>query len=94
LIGGTPIHTTTKTLKCFLADNLHAPVTERKLRKDLRIRVPILEKEIDIPFGFQNGRFNLISPIRFESANLDQNFLTACKYAVGSASRCRSRAGS
>jgi hypothetical protein len=78
----TPIRTTTKTLKRFLADKLHAPGTERKLRKDLRIRVPILQKEIDIPFGFQNVRFNLISPVRFESANPDQSSLTACKYAV------------
>jgi hypothetical protein len=38
--------------------------------------------EVEVPFGFQNGRFNLINPVKFEAANPEQRILTACKYAV------------
>ncbi len=38
--------------------------------------------DVEIPFGFQNGRFNLINPVRFEATNPQQGIITACKYAV------------
>jgi hypothetical protein len=37
---------------------------------------------VEIPFGYQNGRFNLIAPVRFGAENPEQSVVTACKYAV------------
>lgn len=82
LLGESAPRTVAKTFRRFLAEKLNTPSIERKIRKDLRINVPILQKVVEISFGFQNGRFNLISPVRFEAANPDQSVLTACKYAV------------
>ncbi|UUO06613.1 DUF3037 domain-containing protein [Blastopirellula sp. J2-11] len=49
---------------------------------EMKVEVPILEKEIEIPFGFQNGRFNLITPARFQGATPDALLSTAFKWAV------------
>ncbi|GAB4151576.1 MAG: hypothetical protein Tsb009_27040 [Planctomycetaceae bacterium] len=55
---------------------------ENKIVSDIKVEVPVLGKEIEIPFGFQNGRFNLINPVRFGASKPQQSFQTACKYAV------------
>lgn len=55
---------------------------QRKIVPDVVVNVPVLGKSVEIPYGFQNGRFNLISPVRFQAANPDQSVNTACKYAV------------
>ena len=49
---------------------------------DVRVAVPVLQREVEIPFGYQNGRFNLINPVRFGAQNPEQSVVTACKYAV------------
>ncbi len=65
------------------ARNLTAAGLEQKiLAETSRSRSRVLQKQIEIPFGFQNGRLNLIHPVRFESANPEQSLITACKYAV------------
>lgn len=38
---------------------------ERKIVSDVVVDVPVLGKPVEIPYGFQNGRFNLIAPVRF-----------------------------
>ncbi len=82
LLGELTHHTSTKTLRHFLAQKFSAPEVEKRIHRDIKVRVPILEKEVEIPFGFQNGRFNLITPVRFEASNPEQTVVTACKYAV------------
>jgi hypothetical protein len=74
--------TSSKTLRRLVAEKLATAGLERKLRKNIKVSVPVLQKEVEIPFGFQNGRFNLISPVRFEATNPEQSLITACKYAV------------
>lgn len=54
---------------------------EKKIKTGIKVHVPVLEKQVTIPFGFQNGRFNLITPVPFESS-LNNAVTTACKYAV------------
>jgi hypothetical protein len=81
-LGESAGKSSTRTLRRYLAEKLSKPEIERKIRKDIRVRVPVLDKEVEIPFGFQNGRFNLINPVRFEAANPEQSVITACKYAV------------
>lgn len=82
LLGESTHHTSTRTLRHLLSQKFSAPEVEKKIRRDIKVRVPILEKEVEIPFGFQNGRFNLITAVRFEASNPEQTVVTACKYAV------------
>lgn len=53
-----------------------------KIRTDVRVRVPSFGKEVVVPFGYQNGRFQLIQPARFEAEDADKVIPTACRYAV------------
>ncbi len=82
LLGESVHHTSTKTLRHFLSQKFSAPEIEKRIRRDIKVRVPILQKEVEIPFGFHNGRLNLINPVRFEASNAEQTVVTACKYAV------------
>jgi hypothetical protein len=82
LLGESVHWTSTRTLRRFLAERFSTAGVEAKIRKEIRVRVPLLQKEVDIPFGFQNGRFNLINPVQFESTQPEQSVVTACKYAV------------
>jgi hypothetical protein len=74
--------TSTRTFRQFLDKKLTSAGLEPKIRRGIKVTVPVLQKEVEIPFGFQNGRFNLINPVRFEAANPEQSVTTACKYAV------------
>jgi hypothetical protein len=49
---------------------------------DITVSVPVLSREVEIPFGYRNGRFNLINPVRFGAQESGQSVDTACKYAV------------
>lgn len=62
-----------------LAKSLAQPSLKRKLYESVPITVPIDGRELHVPYAFQNGRFNLIQPVRFRSENPLQ---TAYKYAV------------
>lgn len=54
----------------------------RKLQSDLEVTISRLDKQLDVPFGYQNGRFNLIQPVNFRSENPDQLTKTASVHAV------------
>lgn len=66
-------------VKDRLADTLEQPLLASKLHKSVAITVPIDGRQLNIPYAFQNGRFNLITPVRFQSENPVQ---TAYRYAV------------
>jgi hypothetical protein len=72
----------TRSLRSYVGEMLSGPDVSAKVVHDIRVTVSALEKEVEIPFGFQNGRFNLINPVRFGGQNPDQWFATASKYAV------------
>jgi hypothetical protein len=82
LVGGAPRTAPRKGLRTYLAEKFAKAGLDEKIRRDIRVKVPVLEKDLDIPFGYQNGRFNLITPVRFEAANPESTVATACKYAV------------
>jgi hypothetical protein len=82
LIGGPASRSSPTTLRRYIGEKLSTAGLERKIRHDIAVTVPVLQKQIEIPFGFQNGRFNLINPVRFEAADPDRSLITACKYAV------------
>jgi hypothetical protein len=53
-----------------------------KLKQDIEINVPSLRREIDVPFGYKNGRFNLIQPVSFQASDPDQVRKTASAHAI------------
>jgi len=55
---------------------------KNKIVSDVKVDVPVMGEEVEIPYGFQNGRFNLISPVRFGATDPQQSFRTACRFAV------------
>jgi hypothetical protein len=55
---------------------------ERMLRRDVTVAVPAIGREITVPYGYKNGRFNLIEPERFDTADSDTVFDKASRRAV------------
>lgn len=53
-----------------------------KLKEDISVTVPVIERQLNIPFAYRNGRVNLIRPVPFAAKDSDSVITTACKYAV------------
>lgn len=82
-LGGAKPRATAKSLRKVLGEKLNTAGLQGKIRRDLRVPVPVLGREIDVPFGYQNGRFNLLTPVRFASAHTTQAVTAAaCTCAV------------
>jgi len=68
--------------KAFLRQRFSEAGIDRKLATDIHVKVPTFGLDVAIPYGYQNGRFNLIKPAKFESKEASQAITTACRYAV------------
>jgi hypothetical protein len=67
LVGGKPRAKSGPSLKRFLEQKFAADGLDRKIKTDIRVTVPISDRQMEVPCGFQNGRFNLIQPARFRA---------------------------
>jgi hypothetical protein len=68
-------------LRNSLETRFSDPDLDKRLRRKIKVRIPVLDREEEIPYGYQNGRFNLIAPVVFpkgKSALEDRS----AKYAV------------
>jgi Protein of unknown function (DUF3037) len=81
-LGQAPQTEKKESLRKRISDQLLGAGLASKIRQDIPIEVPIRKKKIDVPFGYQNGRFNLLVPVTFTTEDPDHSFTTACKYAV------------
>ena len=70
------------SLRDRLDQVLEMPDLAPKIRTSIRVQVPLLKKEVVMPFGFQNGRFNLIQPANFHQASISRVRDAACRFAV------------
>jgi hypothetical protein len=52
------------------------------LRRNLQVEVPALKRPLEVPYGFQNGRLNLIQPVPFTQKFNAQITRAACVHAV------------
>jgi hypothetical protein len=59
-----------------------AGLLQRKVLEDVSVQVPRFEKLVTVPYAFQNGKFNLIQPVRFVGVTKDGIINRACKLAV------------
>src|SRR5262249_38632474 len=69
-------------LKSDLREKFTTAGVVAKIKTNIGVEVPIFEKRIKIPYGFQSGRFNLIQTARFRMTDPAQAQRTACQYAV------------
>lgn len=82
IVGVEKKRTTNKGLKRELSRRFEKAGISDRIRESVAVTVPVLEKRIEIPFAFQNGRLNLLTPARFEAQSVDSIVATACRYAV------------
>jgi hypothetical protein len=52
-------------ISTYLSRKLIEAGVEGLVKKSISIEIPTLKQPIRVPYGYQNGRFNLISPIQF-----------------------------
>lgn len=55
---------------------------EPYIRRDIKVEVPALKRPLKAPYGYQNGRFNLIVPEEFTQKSDVKIENAACKLAV------------
>jgi hypothetical protein len=60
----------------------HERGVEDLIKRNVTVTVPAFRKPVTVPFGFQNGRFNLIQPVRFQQTTELRVVDTACRHAV------------
>lgn len=53
-----------------------------KIRRKVSVDVPVLHRKVEVPYGYQNGRFNLIQPVNFTQKTVQSITEHACQYAV------------
>lgn len=82
IVGAEKKRSTNKSLKKELARRFEKAGIGDKIRERISVTVPVWQKQVEIPFAFQNGRLNLLTPVHFEANSLDSIIPTACKYAV------------
>lgn len=69
------------SMRQILAEAFEDENIRRKIRKDIHIDLPEF-RSVRAPFGYQNGRFNLIKPARFDDKGGESAFKEACLYAI------------
>ena len=56
-----------ETIGKKLTASLEQPHIQQKLYRSIAVTVPVDGRELNAPYGYQNGRFNLIEPVQFHA---------------------------
>lgn len=81
IIGKEISHKRAKPLRKIIEEVFDRAHLWSKLRRDLSVKVPVMQNEMKIPFGFQNGRLNLIKPVEFKPKP-EKSALDASRFAI------------
>ena len=46
---------------------------QEKVQSNIPVHVPVVDREINVAFGFQNGSYNLMQAVSFHDENVDRN---------------------
>lgn len=85
LVGGRsrqPLKYSAPPVEKALERTFHDSGVEELIRRDVTVTVPAFHKSLTVPYGFQNGRFNLIQPVRFQQPQELRVLDVACRHAV------------
>jgi len=78
-------------LRKRLDDVLMEPAVKPFMQTNLKVEVPALKETLEVPYAFQNGRFNLIQPVEFSQQSESRIKNAVCRYAVEGLSLHRHR---
>ena len=53
-----------------------------KIRRKVSVEVPVLRRKVEVPYAYQNGRYNLIQPVNFPQKSVESVTEHACQFAV------------
>jgi hypothetical protein len=80
---GEPVRRISKKgLQRQIEDRLKRAGLASKIETDITVAVPVFNKQLHIPFAYQNGVFNLLNPVTFEAKSPEASLNQACRYAV------------
>jgi hypothetical protein len=82
VVGGQHRKQHAKSFQRYVGDRLLKAGLQTKVRTNIEVTVPVFNRQVAVPYGYQNGRFNLIQPVRFQASSSDHAMNTACRYAV------------
>jgi hypothetical protein len=82
LVGGRSKHHRVTAVAQRLAESLAQESVTPFVSREVTVSVPAFHRPLTVPFGFQNGRFNLIRPATFYQAPRSGAVNRACRYAV------------
>lgn len=81
LVGGTT-RKATREVKNALDEAFSAEPIAARVRRRVIVTLPVFKRPITVPYGFQNGRFNLIQPVAFKELAPTAILERAGKYAL------------
>lgn len=84
LVESKEVKTTSKSKKTLdetLERRFSDPGIVNRIRRKIKVTVPVWDREEEIPYGYQNGRLNLITPVVFPKGKAALENRSA-KYAV------------
>lgn len=82
LVGGRARRQAVGSVVQRLAESLAEERVAPFVTRDVTVSVPAFHRPLTVPFGFQNGRFNLIRPATFQQVPRSGAVNRACRYAV------------
>ncbi len=66
----------------LLDQSLSSQDVARFICRDLTVNLPLFHRRVRVPYGFRNGRLNLIQPVRFRGRKPTGILQTAGQYAL------------
>lgn len=82
LVGAEPKRRRKESLKDIIQKQFELGEISNLIETDVPVSLPILEREIKVPFGFQNCAFHLMQPVAFLQGKEEANFNRALKYSM------------
>ena len=82
LVGGRARGESTEPLKQKLAKKFQSENVQKFLLRDIQVTVPVFKRTMTVPFGYQNGCFNLIQPTSFAGRMREATERMACQFAI------------
>ncbi len=82
LVGGRARSRERRRLESRIASRFQEEGVDHLVQKNVKVDVPLFRRSLTVPFGFQNGRYNLIQPVRFVGLVRRATEANACRLAT------------
>ena len=54
---------------------------QEKVQRNISVHVPVVDRDISVTFGFQNGVYNLMQAVNFQNDSIDRNANVAIRHS-------------